>query len=154
MAFFTRVNLNVPILPPEDLGTDNTCPMASHTQHRRYASEPVTSAHGIINSTMRPNSIPGAGASSAARSSSGVADRNASGIIITNVNEDEMPVMKNTDKPVNAKGRPATESSAQNPENGESEAPSKSTEKNGAEGNGEPAKRYEYVVDRVLGVEV
>lgn len=148
MAFFTRVNLNVPILPPEDLGTDNTCPTASHT-HRRYASEPVTSAHGIINSTMRPNSIPGASASSPARSSSGVVDRNASGIIITNVNEDEIPVMKNTDKPVNAKGRPAMESSAQNSENGESEAPSKSTEK-----NEEPAKRYEYVVDRVLGVEV
>ncbi|XP_025262774.1 protein kibra isoform X1 [Camponotus floridanus] len=151
MAFFTRVNLNVPILPPEDLGSDNTCPTASHT-HRRYASEPVTSAHGIINSTMRPNSIPSASVTSAARSSSGVADRNASGIIITNVNEDEIPVMKNTDKPVNAKGRPATESSAQNSENGESEAPSKSSEKN--EGNEEPAKRYEYVVDRVLGVEV
>lgn len=148
MAFFTRMNLNVPILPPEDFGTDSTCPTASYT-HRRYASEPVTTTHGIINSTMRPNSIPGATASSAARNNSGIADRNASGIVITNVNEDEIPVMKNTDKPVNAKGRP--ESNAQNSENGESEVPSKSTEKN--EGNGEP-KRYEYVVDRVLGVEV
>lgn len=151
MAFFTRVNLNVPILPPEDLGTDSTCPASSHT-HRRYASEPVTTTHGIINSTIRPNSIPGATASSATRNNSGIADRNASGIVITNVNEDEIPVIKNTDKPVNAKGRPAAESSAQNSENGESEAPSKPTEKN--EGNGEPAKRYEYVVDRVLGVEV
>ncbi|XP_050458439.1 protein kibra isoform X1 [Cataglyphis hispanica] len=147
MAFFTRVNLNVPILPPEDFGTDSTCPAASYT-HRRYASEPITTTHGVINSTMRPNSIPGATTSSAARNNSSVADRNASGIVITNVNEGEIPVMKNTDKPVNAKGRP--ESSAQNSEN-ESEVPSKSTEKN--EGNGEP-KRYEYVVDRVLGVEV
>lgn len=151
MAFFTRVNLNVPVLPPEDLGIDGTCPTASHT-HRRYASEPVSNVHGVINSTMRPNSIPGGSGSSVTRNSSGVADRNASGIVITNVNENEIPT-KNTDKLVNAKGRPpAAESNARNSENGESEVLSKSTEK--SEDNGEPTKRYEYVVDRVLGVEV
>jgi len=142
MAFFTRVNLNVPVLPPEDVGSNGTCPAISHT-HRRYASEPVTSVHSaIMNSTMRPNSV--SGASSAVKSGV-VVDRS-----VVNVNENEVAEINTKNKAsVNAKGRPTVESSAPSSENGESEVP-KSSEKNG---NGEP-KRYEYVVDRVLGVEV
>ncbi|XP_067204662.1 protein kibra isoform X2 [Linepithema humile] len=141
MAFFTRVNLNVPVLPPEDVGSNGTCSAVPH-MHRRYASEPVTSVHSAItNSTTRPNSV--SGASSAAKS----------GVVVTvNANENEVAETNAKNKAsVNAKGRPtaAAESSAPSSENGESEVP-KSSDKNG---NGEP-KRYEYVVDRVLGVEV
>lgn len=143
MAFFTRVNLNVPVLPPEEVGT---CPAAPH-MHRRYASEPVTSIHSAItNSTTRPNSV--SDASSAAKSGV-VADRS---VVTVNANENEIAETNAKNKAsVNAKGRPtaAAESSAPSSENGENEVP-KSSEKNG---NGEP-KRYEYVVDRVLGVEV
>ncbi|XP_071572617.1 protein kibra [Temnothorax nylanderi] len=144
MAFFTRVNLNVPVLPPEELVTEGTCSASSHT-HRKYASEPVvTSAHGLVNSsTTRPNNVPG-GSALPVTKSGGVADRNAANVV---PNEDEV-ALSNAD--VNAEGRPATETGARSSENGEREDLPKSAEKNG---NGEP-KRYEYVVDRVLGVEV
>lgn len=147
MAFFTRVNLNVPVLPPEDLGTDGTCSAASH---RKYASEPVTSAHGFTNSSItRPNNISG-GSALPATKSGGIADRNAVNVVATIANEDEIALSCADSKPVNVKGQPAAETGVRTAENGEREAPSKSAEKNG---NGEP-KRYEYVVDRVLGVEV
>lgn len=146
MAFFTRVNLNVPVLPPEDAGSNDTCSAVPH-MHRRHASEPVTSVHSATtnSTTTRPNSV--SGASSAAPKSV---------VVIVNANENEVAETNAKNKAsVNAKGRPTvaavavTESSAPSSENDESEV-SKSDEKNG---NGEP-KRYEYVVDRVLGVEV
>jgi len=147
MAFFTRVNLNVPVLPPEELVTEGTCSATSHT-HKKYASEPVTSVYGsfINSSTTRPN-VPGESVLPATTSSN-VADRNAANIIMI-ANEDEIALSNVDSKSVNAKGRPV-ETGARSSENGETEALSKSAEKNG---NGEP-KRYEYVVDRVLGVEV
>ncbi|KOX79441.1 Protein kibra [Melipona quadrifasciata] len=99
MAFFTRVNLNVPVLPPEDSLCENpSSPSPSFIQHRRHASEPVTTeymvnklgAQGVLNLTLRSNSVPSGNAS-----------------------------MVKTD-----------------------------------ENDGEEPRRYEYVVDRVLGVEV
>lgn len=146
MAFFTRMNLNVPVLPPEELGTEGTCSVASH---RKYASEPaVTSVHSFMNSSTQSNNVPGG---VLPVKSGGVADRNAANVVATVVNEDEVALSNTDSKSVNAKGRPAAaEMSARNSQNGEREALSKSAEKNG---NGEP-KRYEYVVDRVLGVEV
>lgn len=144
MAFFTRINLNVPVLPPEELGTEGTCSAASNT-HKKYASETaVAGTHGSMNSsTTRPNNVPGGNALPVTKSG-GVADRNAA-----NANEDEIALSNADNKSVNAKGRPAAETGARSSENGEREALPKS-EKNS---NGEP-KRYEYVVDRVLGVEV
>lgn len=151
MAFFTRVNLNVPVLPPEEFGAEgSTCSATSHT-HRKYASEPVTSAHGFTNSsTTRSNSVPGGSALPISKSGGGVVDRN---IVVVIANEDEAALSNADSKSVNAKGRPAAETTgarSSTAENGEREALPKSAEKNG---NGEP-KRYEYVVDRVLGVEV
>ncbi|XP_014488000.1 PREDICTED: protein kibra [Dinoponera quadriceps] len=155
MAFFTRVNSNVPVLPPEDFGPDGSMypTTAQAHMHRRYASEPVTTtAHNSYagNSTARPNSVPSG--SPASSSKSVTMDRNPSGIVVsTNADEDVSAVHNATGKSVSAKGRPATtESNAPSTENGEDESV-KSIEKNN--GNGEP-KRYEYVVDRVLGVEV
>lgn len=148
MAFFTRMNLNVPVLPPEELGTEGTCSVASSHMHRKYASEPaVTSVHNFMNSsTTQPNNVPG-GSALPTKS----ADRNAANVVAMVVNEDEVALSNADGKSVNAKGRPAaTETGARNSQNGERETLSKSAEKNG---NGEP-KRYEYVVDRVLGVEV
>lgn len=79
--------------------------------------------------------------------SGGIVDRN---VVTTIANEDEIALSNADSKSINAKGRPAAETGVRTAENGEREAPPKSAEKNG---NGEP-KRYEYVVDRVLGVEV
>ncbi|XP_020283351.1 protein kibra isoform X2 [Pseudomyrmex gracilis] len=143
MSFFTRVNLNVPVLPPDDLGTDSTCATTLHT-HRRYASEPVISGHSITNLTTRPNSVPGGNALSTLQRSD-TSDQNT--CVATSINEEEI---NNADKSVNAKSRSEVESNAQTSENCENSETSKSTETNG---NEEP-KRYEYVVDRVLGVEV
>lgn len=136
MAFFTRVNLNVPVLPPEDLATDDTCPAASHT-HRRYLSEPVTSVHGVAGSTTRPNGIPGGSTTFVVKNSGTATERNTNAIA-RNI-EDEA----------------TAESGTQNTESDTSGASNKPVEKSGEKngGNEEP-KRYEYVVDRVLGVEV
>lgn len=150
MAFFTRVNLNVPVLPPED----SSCEAASSpsfVQHKRYASEPVTTesmltklgAQGVWNSTTRSNSVP-SGNASAARTD-GAATHNATKV--TNVTEDGA-ANSTKSKSVNAKGRPA-EASTHCQENGQGES-LKTTEEN----DGEEPRRYEYVVDRVLGVEV
>ena len=91
MAFFTRVNLNVPVLPPEETAEKGCGP-----DHRRHASEP-----------SRVSSRPPAG---------------------------------------------HRRSSAGPPANGAAEAEAPDAQKPEEE-DGEP-KRYEYVVDRVLGVEV
>lgn len=151
MAFFTRVNLNVPVLPPEDSLCENpSSPSPSAIQHRRHASEPVTTeymvsklgAQGVSNLTTRSNSVP-SGNTSAMRTD-GAATNNTTAV--TNVAED-VPA-NSTNKSVNAKGRPA-EANAHCQENGQGEN-LKSTEEN----DGEEPRRYEYVVDRVLGVEV
>ncbi|KOC61152.1 Protein kibra [Habropoda laboriosa] len=98
MAFFTRVNLNVPVLPPDDSLCENTSSVSPlPIQHKRHASEPVTTefrvtklgVQGVSNSAVRSNSVPSGNASVS-------------------------------------------------PE----------------ENDGEEPRRYEYVVDRVLGVEV
>ncbi|KZC04034.1 Protein kibra [Dufourea novaeangliae] len=100
MAFFTRVSLNVPVLPPEDSSCENALlPSLSAGQHKRYASEPVTSesvvakvnAQCFTNMAARSNSVPSGNASSL---------------------------------------------------------------KSSEETDSEEPRRYEYVVDRVLGVEV
>lgn len=116
MAFFTRVNLNVPILPPLDSPVDSNAPCgfppASAAQHRRHSSEPV--ANPSVSTCTTSTST-----EEAAATTNGVlkAAEDAS------VNELE------SDR------------------NGKEE---QNTDENNS---GEP-KRYEYTVDRVLGVEV
>ncbi|XP_012149556.2 WW and C2 domain containing protein kibra isoform X1 [Megachile rotundata] len=148
MAFFTRVNLNVPVLPPEDSLCENALSSPSSAQHKRHASEPVTTesmvtklgAQCALNSATRSNSVP-SGNASAVRTE-GAASNNAS--TTTNIAED-VPT-NSTNKSVNAKGRP-NESNTHCQENGQSE-------KTSEDADGEEPRRYEYVVDRVLGVEV
>lgn len=160
MAFFTRLNSSIPVLPLEDLGNDsNACSMATQAcTHRKYASEPVTtfdqSIYNIVNSGG-PNSIPSETFSSSSTSkSSGVTSgesTNAMSVTISvSVDDDDAAATtKVSNRSVNAKGRP-TETDAPSLETDKDDTP-ESTEKNN--GNEEP-KRYEYVVDRVLGVEV
>ncbi|XP_063991424.1 protein kibra isoform X2 [Diachasmimorpha longicaudata] len=112
MAFFTRVNLNVPVLPPDDQES-------IHIQHKRHSSEPCTGhisrsiTHtSAINSTIISARI----------------DTRESSKISTSV----QVTTNGTD--VNKSIRDITDDKSE-------------------ETNGEP-KRYEYVVDRVLGVEV
>ncbi|XP_036141940.1 protein kibra [Monomorium pharaonis] len=148
MAFFTRVNVNIPVLSPEELGTEGAA-AALHT-HKKHASEPVASAHGFVNSSStRPNNV-SIGSTLSVTKSNDITDRNATNVAATTINEAEVALSNADNKSMNAKGRPAAETSTRSSENGEREPLPKSAEKNG---NGEP-KRYEYVVDRVLGVEV
>ncbi|XP_076757502.1 WW and C2 domain containing protein kibra isoform X1 [Xylocopa sonorina] len=150
MAFFTRVNLNVPVLPPEDSLCESSSPSPSSIQHKRYASEPISTesmvnkfgAQGVTNLAIRSNSVPSGNAS--ALRTDGATTSNAS--TITSVDED-VPA-NSTNKSVNAKGRPS-DTSAHCQENGQGDG-LKTTEEN----DGEEPRRYEYVVDRVLGVEV
>ncbi|XP_076296933.1 WW and C2 domain containing protein kibra isoform X1 [Lasioglossum baleicum] len=151
MAFFTRVSLNVPVLPPEDSTCENALsPSLSIGQHKRHASEPVTSetmvtkvdAQGISNLVARPYTVP-SGNVSAVRADN-AATNNAS--IALNSAEDSSA--NSTNKTINAKGRPVA-GKLQFAKNGQGESPN-SPEQNDSE---EP-RRYEYVVDRVLGVEV
>nr|XP_034191567.1 protein kibra isoform X2 [Osmia lignaria] len=151
MAFFTRFNLNVPVLPPEDSPCEIALsPSPSSAQHKRHASEPVTTesmvsklgAQCALNSATRSNSVP-SGNASAVRSD-GAATTNAS--TTTNIAED-VPT-NSTNKSVNAKGRP-NEGNGHCQENGQGE-----NLKTSEETDGEEPRRYEYVVDRVLGVEV
>ncbi|KAG7206063.1 hypothetical protein KM043_003460 [Ampulex compressa] len=137
MAFFTRVNLNVPVLPPEELILDGPS-----TLHRRYASEPVSSQDSSVRiaghcpalTTSRSNSVPTA---STARASANSSTRST-----------EEPVANGSNKSLNAKGRPGDAAGVHGAEVTQEEGSTKQTDE-----NGEP-KRYEYVVDRVLGVEV
>lgn len=97
MAFFTRVSLNVPVLPPEE--------SANEPHHRRYASEPTTSTTKVSNNFVS--------AQTKCASQPGVPQKTVS---------------------VDSKSEPegSTEDKI----------------------NDDEPKRYEYVVDRVLGVEV
>ncbi|XP_017794645.1 PREDICTED: protein kibra [Habropoda laboriosa] len=149
MAFFTRVNLNVPVLPPDDSLCENTSSVSPlPIQHKRHASEPVTTefrvtklgVQGVSNSAVRSNSVP-SGNASVVRT-----DATNNTIMVTNVAED-VPANSTNNKSVNTKGRPLEANAYQ--ENGQGES-LKSPEEN----DGEEPRRYEYVVDRVLGVEV
>nr|XP_050848061.1 protein kibra isoform X1 [Vespula vulgaris] len=144
MAFFTRVNVNVPALPPDDLPPESSM-MSTDTcsiLHRRYMSEPVSS-ESVSDMSTRLN----IGNTIAMRSSASAMGNDTSAGIV-GLTEDRLANGGTTNKSVNSKGRPSDHSSRAT-ENGQKED-SKGSEDNG---NGEP-KRYEYVVDRVLGVEV
>ena len=108
MAFFTRLSLNVPVLPPEENNSEGVPLLQSH---RRHASEPSTSS---AKSSSGTNSI-----SLAPSTRSRCASQTGGAIRKT---------------PTDAK-----------PEN-EQTCEEKTNE--------DEPKRYEYVVDRVLGVEV
>ncbi|XP_017877265.1 protein kibra isoform X1 [Ceratina calcarata] len=144
MAFFTRVNLNVPVLPPDDSPCENPLTSSPSIQHRRHASEPVCTgdsttvmmrhgAQGASNLAARSNSVPSGNASASRTEGTRLADEQNS-----------------TNKSVNAKGRPSSSEVVHCQENGQGQAETLKT----GENDGEEPRRYEYVVDRVLGVEV
>ncbi|XP_031828685.1 WW and C2 domain containing protein kibra isoform X2 [Nomia melanderi] len=150
MAFFTRVSLNVPVLPPEDSSCENTLlPSLSLAHHKRHTSEPVISesvitkvdAQCISNLATRPTSVSCGNASTIKADS---ATKN--NVDISNLAEDSSA--NSTNKTVNAKGRPGM-AKLQCVKTGQDEN-LKSSEQN----DNEEPRRYEYVVDRVLGVEV
>lgn len=110
MAFFTRVNLNMPVLPPDDA--------ESQIHHKRHSSEPSTVPQS------RPITHPSA------------------------VNSTMISAR------IDTKESSKTGTSVQVTSNGTSMCqPISEITDDKSEENGEP-KRYEYVVDRVLGVEV
>ena len=135
MAFFTRVNLNVPVLPPEDSSSGE---LSVH--HRRHASEPAggqaasqrASIHSIreIATSVLPRP-----ATNAVHRSNVV---NTSTLTNGPETRDTAVCTNSATTMENAKQQTTNHESA-------SDKP--------VDDNGEP-KRYEYVVDRVLGVEV
>lgn len=197
MAFFTRVNLNVPVLPSEELISENvtTLPLLPH---RRHMSEPAstqpsigvskTNVYSVSNNLLtnsttnsRTNSAAVKASSSCCSSSStssnnsnvnsnissssngGVASSRGNCLAKknTNVSVNQTITGTNSDSAILKEKFSQSSSSVGGDENNgkecqtdqQPEAEVKSLESSESPGGGEP-KRYEYVVDRVLGVEV
>ncbi|XP_033224229.1 protein kibra [Belonocnema kinseyi] len=164
MAFFTRVNLNVPVLPPEESLTEWAVPVSSSTGtilHRRHFSDPANSQSVLgagklgVHNCSAQNCLPSnpvSGSSSigikSIAQSSAVSKKftsavsNGDGTI-----DDTTTVTNNVNITRNAKGKSCP--TVLGPESNQIIESSKSDEPSGDE-----PKRYEYVVDRVLGVEV
>ncbi|XP_046624064.1 protein kibra isoform X1 [Neodiprion virginianus] len=165
MAFFTRVNLNVPVLPSEDLISENVTTLPS-LPHRRHMSEPASSQSVGVSKTnvysVSNNLLTNLTNNASAASSSGSAGtNNTSGAIKTNCATNKTNSVSHI--PANDSGiltaeklsQPSLETDSSNTQcqAGQTEVNVKSSEEASESGSGEP-KRYEYVVDRVLGVEV
>lgn len=145
MAFFTRLNLNVPVFSADDFPNENIAvfsPLPA-TTHRRHASDPINnqSIVDIEKIDIRCNSTQNCLALSAysinnnpkpcSVTQSSTFTTASKNISIIEITKDKLctPVPESENERVD--------------ENPESE-----------ELSGEEPKRYEYVVDRVLGVEV
>lgn len=134
MAFFTRINLNVPVLPPDESAVDKIT--LTGTDHRRYASEPSRTSSNTAssrnassqhNQASRKSSSPMVVTATSTTSTVTVAAA-IDKISSNQIERDPIEINKVL----------------------QTGDPQKSTTE---EEDGEP-KRYEYVVDRVLGVEV
>lgn len=134
MAFFTRVNLNVPVLPPDESASDKNA--VTGPDHRRYASEPSRTTNSSANSRNASSQH-----NHASRKSSGPAAVTATSTTST------VTVTATVEKTSSTKIiRDPVDSNAVT-QTGDAQKTTPDEE------DGEP-KRYEYVVDRVLGVEV
>ena len=137
MAFFTRVNLNVPVLPPEDSLETNS---VMSSDHRRYASEP---------SNVRPCNFPSSLNQRSAQNnikkinSISTSTTTASTCTSTNTSNGASPVEPSASS-ITEEVEKTESKNNQNNQNSENSENSDDSE----------PKRYEYVVDRVLGVEV
>lgn len=127
MAFFTRVNLNVPVLPPDESNPENS--LNTIPEHKKSGVE--TNCQNHNSNPTRPNNLPN---SLNHRPSAHVIRKMASVGTSTTLSNGSSP----------------TEPTATVPEETEEEA---ALEAQKSDDDSEP-KRYEYVVDRVLGVEV
>ncbi|KAI4494396.1 hypothetical protein M0802_008888 [Mischocyttarus mexicanus] len=171
MAFFTRPNINVPALPSNDFSLESSMMStdACLALQKKYTSEPPIAQSSSEKSVPDISTRSNSGNTIAMKSSVGVVtgSSNTSAVLSTD------DCLANgggggggvgvgggggggggdgggcgagtTNKSINSKGRPSA-----TPENDQKED-LEGSEENGNEG--EP-KRYEYVVDRVLGVEV
>ncbi|XP_034952676.1 protein kibra [Chelonus insularis] len=148
MAFFTRVNLNVPVLPPDEIVIPEYLSVA---HHKRHTSESSVSSYtsqirlGLPYDAQKDNSAINIALISA-RTHSGLTE-NTCGVSILG-----------TTNCVHEKESLTSVSSVDIQETNDKKALSNLVKEvksgnNSEDGNTEP-KRYEYVVDRVLGVEV
>lgn len=125
MAFFTRVNVSVPVLPTNENNTEQLT-----SQHRRHLSEPSTSGHSHHRVySVRDNSSINTELLSA-RMDNNISLKSIRGNSIVTINGSS----SNTD--VSKTIREVDDENIAD------------------DGNNDEPKRYEYVVDRVLGVEV
>ncbi|XP_014207758.1 protein kibra isoform X2 [Copidosoma floridanum] len=137
MAFFTRVNLNIPVLPPDEPPMDKLSPL--NHDHRRYASEPCrTTSKSTSTSTHNHASKKSSGGTSSTTMTT-----TTSNTTIITINSASTGAGDRNSKVLG--DTVITENDVQSKDAGQK------TEEDDEEG--EP-KRYEYVVDRVLGVEV
>lgn len=137
MAFFTRVNLNVPVLPPEDISSD----FRSTSQHRRHASEPAIS--GSSSGPVTQSRVHGV-----------TKDVSAANVALISARTDISSTCLSVSTTAN--GIPSKEPTISVTDvtcNTSDIVKISENEKASEETNDEP-RRYEYVVDRVLGVEV
>ncbi|XP_074111346.1 WW and C2 domain containing protein kibra isoform X1 [Cotesia typhae] len=141
MAFFTRVNLSVPVLPPDDSNSE-----LSTIQYRRHTSDLANSGDFSSQSQIGANELlkENAAINTAlinARTNSSIMKSNNK-ILVSSSNGmyEEKPV--DTHLAVNS--TQVIEKSDKLIEGAESDKTSENTN----------SQRYEYVVDRILGVEV
>ena len=163
MAFFTRVNLNVPVLPPEDSMTESVVSVSSSAStilHRRHVSEPANvqsildgGKFGVHHSSAQ-NCLPLSpiNGSSNARTNSvtqtSAVIKNVGSTIINGESATNITAeTKNVNITVSLRDRSCTTVP-------ESESEQMNENPKSDEASGEEPKRYEYVVDRILGVEV
>lgn len=148
MAFFTRVNLNVPMLPPDDFNFDSS---SSLIHHRRHASEPAIIGSspsplraGVYSVSKDVSAINVALISARTESGTTTMIKNNANSVSTETNN--INIKEPTTRVTNVAGGSTKVADKTNKIINE-------TEEEKDETNGE-SKRYEYVVDRVLGVEV
>lgn len=173
MAFFTRVNLNVPVLPSEELMAENVTTVQL-LPHRRHMSEPAstqsvsvskTNVYSVSNNLL-PNATNIANAvtsttitnSFANKTNSDSSTKGNSAVSATNCattkinGENQNSIDSDVTMTVNL-GQSSLDKDNKQCQAVQTEDDDKKESDDSESGGGEP-KRYEYVVDRVLGVEV
>lgn len=142
MAFFTRVNLKVPVFSPDDIPNESIAtvfPTLPAITHRRHASEPISN-QSIVN--IGKVDIQCSSTQNSAQNCSSSNNQKTISTLTTSTTKNISIIAIAKDKACT----PVTES--------ESDHPSDKNNPESEELSGDEPKRYEYVVDRVLGVEV
>ncbi|XP_051157947.1 protein kibra isoform X2 [Leptopilina boulardi] len=147
MAFFTRVNLKVPVFSPDDIPNESigVFPSLPTISHRRHASEPINhqSIVGIGKVDIQCNST-----QNCLSSNLSSANNNPKTFSVTQTSTVTTTASTST-KNISIIAIEKDKSSIPESENDQIDKNPESEELSGDE-----PKRYEYVVDRVLGVEV
>lgn len=144
MAFFTRVNLSVPVLPPDDTNSE-----LSTIQYRRHISDLANSGDFSVQSQigaskiLKENAAINTALINARTNSSMIKSNNARTLVSASNGLHEE---KNAVTNLASGSSKVVDKSNKLLEETENDKSSEDTDSN--------SKRYEYVVDRVLGVEV